>query len=802
MKIYLKPDWDYQPSYEDVNAIGHFAGRQQEKEELMDEFLRKDNGSILISGARGVGKTSLIFQALRESLKQDERIVPIVLNASQLDLHGGHDQKNLPKIIIENLIRRLYGYFQTNDHKNKLSKELYDKLGGLYKKTIAKEYNALELVKNSDEAGETHDDTNTQESSHSLDKKYFLNVFYIVGVFLLFAPPIWRYFVNQTLGIIFLLLPTFSFKYLKKITTSLTKKLTSTNIAESLYKIDSSLSNLEYELNDILKKFLENQIKIIFIIDELDKLESEEKPEYIFEIIKTFKNLFTLSSALFIFITSDQAYKKIIEAKKSRKAYYTLFTNRIFLNRPNFQDLGGFLNDIIFKVENDNLTITEDFDNNFQDKNLTKFQNFKNYLCFKAKSDYFELSLIIRDYISGYANEDGKRLPFINLPELKTDDRSQSKIQKVIEQIFDINKIQEQSEWHQNDLMLSQLYDFLEDNFRKSSFQIDFDEEESILKDYFIPYLERLEIINRIETKTSDPNISQPINIGVFQWTGNIPGEAGKPALPKSPKQLFEVEEKFAEEAKKYVQIANDIDDMDHNIEEIISGEFERSEYNPLEGDGISEGRDGGKITTLNAFNIYSKYESYIDGLSENYPKHINRQELRNLTKELGEEVKKYKDTLLNLFGNLFKSGLDKKSIVFTQEVLQNDPSLFELTSALRNEVVNSGVQHSVIYRNDPLKSKQLLITINLSPSVISEETLKLLHENKSYRVINLQSKPELDYSKKNEFSSTRTIKNKKKKATIQLYTEKTEAFQNILIEDNYTAVVPYLQNLFKWFAE
>lgn len=127
MKIYLKSDWDYPPSYEKDRQLGHFAGREKEKSELVDEFLRKDSGTILVSGARGVGKTALLFKAVQEATLKDGRIVPIVINASQLDLHLGIKAETLPAIILKNLIRRLYGYFQADanqEEKENISRAL------------------------------------------------------------------------------------------------------------------------------------------------------------------------------------------------------------------------------------------------------------------------------------------------------------------------------------------------------------------------------------------------------------------------------------------------------------------------------------------------------------------------------------------------------------------------------------------------------------------------------------------------------------------------------------------------------
>ena len=55
--VTLKQDWDYQPRLGDPR--GHHASRHEEQAAVADFVERRDEGSLLVVGRRGSGKTSL-----------------------------------------------------------------------------------------------------------------------------------------------------------------------------------------------------------------------------------------------------------------------------------------------------------------------------------------------------------------------------------------------------------------------------------------------------------------------------------------------------------------------------------------------------------------------------------------------------------------------------------------------------------------------------------------------------------------------------------------------------------------------
>lgn len=84
MKLILKRDWDIQisPPIIDESLKGHHGGRIKEVEMLTNELLRGKKGSILISGYRGVGKTSLVYKSLWDAKNIKDDFIYVLLNAA------------------------------------------------------------------------------------------------------------------------------------------------------------------------------------------------------------------------------------------------------------------------------------------------------------------------------------------------------------------------------------------------------------------------------------------------------------------------------------------------------------------------------------------------------------------------------------------------------------------------------------------------------------------------------------------------------------------------------------------------
>ena len=355
-----------------------------------------------------------------------------------------------------------------------------------------------------------------------------------------------------------------------------------------------------------------------------------------------------------------------------------------------------------------------------------------------------------------------------------------------------MNCLKEQSKWHKNDVLLSNLYNFLQDNFNKS-FVIKSISSSSIIIDYLIPYLNRLQVIQ--EQKSS----KEEEGIRTYQWTNDIPGEDGLEDVKSTPDLLFKEEKEYINIAKKYVQQINDIDDL----VSIIQEEEKPEEYTFLT--GVIKGRDGEKYTGINAYNIFIKHQPYIDGLLLDCPENVNSNDLKKFSKELNEEIEKLKSFSQKMFTEIIKEILLNEKLSIAERQLPSDPQLFSLMNGLRDYIITNGLTHYVIL-NEPEKSKQLLITLNLPPKILSFDNLKLLEDNKSYKIINIQTDNDLDYSDKKKITEEKRRfipkrkGGKKKKMIIKQEDRDIKSFINIKLDDSYQIFINPLKEISDWF--
>lgn len=144
MKIVLKKDWDIPLRFynsEDLEE-GCFVGRNKETSALTNEIIRKTSGSIIVCGHRGVGKTSLVYKAVKDAKDKNTNIIPILINASQLELYANNETID-PKNILVNLIRRFYSTVKVQ--KLDLNPDFDTKrIEKLYSKAVAASFKSLE----------------------------------------------------------------------------------------------------------------------------------------------------------------------------------------------------------------------------------------------------------------------------------------------------------------------------------------------------------------------------------------------------------------------------------------------------------------------------------------------------------------------------------------------------------------------------------------------------------------------------------------------------------------------------------
>ena len=407
-RIILKRDWDYQPK------LGHTESnhitRKKEHSILVDFMARRDEGSLLVCGHRGVGKTSSVITAINDTKKQARNIIPILIKATSIDL----DQKDGKKALLQSLIRFLHNAVKDN---NEIADDLKKRTKKVHDNSLASEMNEEK----------TSDTTRIMKKTLNMRVKSNLGVILIIlGLSYLgldqFFTDLWVF----SLAVIVLGagLATYDFyKFDRK-----------RNTDRSYYRHDYDFVDLQSEFEDLLKQYAACS-KILFVLDELDKIGNLNS------IIQQMKMLINQGSVLFIFITDTKHLKELNE---KRGMDYTLFSQILFLKRPLFEEMESFIDDIV--------------DNSNGLKDDSNYKIFKNHLCYRSQTDFFDLYRAIRDHVTG-KNHDGN--PIIEFSP-NSIQRTQANLQKSIGWIYGRKKYDNPSQQQINDEMIDLLYEIIE----------------------------------------------------------------------------------------------------------------------------------------------------------------------------------------------------------------------------------------------------------------------------------------------------------------------------------------------------
>jgi len=735
LKLALKKDWDYFPHYE--KSQGHFVGRREEKNKVENWFLRREKGCFLVSGERGVGKTALVYEALYKATQKNKRIIPVLINSSQLIIEESLSEcKNVLEIsaekleekIIINLIRRLY-----TAAKGKLDKSLQEKLDMLYRKAVSDKTQIKEenrLIKESEqEEKEEHE----IEGKFSLDQEQVRNFLsylgVIIGMTFFYQASQSNLVLNILLGSLFFLYPkTLSYRLFKYIAK---KKATMTSSSvEELYISDKSVSNLEYDLYALLDgaSSIEKPYKIIFVIDEMDKIKQTTNVK-ITDLITTFKNLFTLSSGIFVFIAGKEMYDIVELSKEQRDIAYTLFSDKIFICRPNFKDLEDYVDEIIDEPHE-----------NFIEKMI--YHDFRNLLCYQSKSDFFELHFKIRDYIETFDNYDR---PILKIESLDESAQFHASIQKVLGQIYNLNKYRAPSSWHQNNLLLADLYKFIDISWFKELFlrkSPPLKDDSLELRTYqaetnLVEYLLRLGAISLKgeETKTIE---DETIEGFVYNWTRS------KINVLATPQELLDYEKAFLDNLAKFSLCVNEIDDVSFILQgkKIVEYDETRIFNNDVQ-----------KYCDIDVFSIYTSNQKYKDGLNKEMPEHILREELDSQTKKILTNIDQLKSQVIIIVERFITEHVQLTNFSFAN--FNSDVNLFSSAMlSIREGVVNNKIPHICFYRKVPKCSRQILVIKDM-PEKLYEDHKDLINENAAnHLIMNLNTtgvKYNLEYVQKNK---------------------------------------------------
>ena len=711
MKITIKNDWDIplRFPYADRKPKGLFIGRKKELSHLVNELKRRETGSILICGHRGVGKTSFIYKAIWELKAKDNLIIPILLNAAQLEAESIKDIIESKKIL-ENLIRRLYSMTRDIDFlDNKIDSHIID----LYYKAIASNYEHLEIFSLKSQI--SNEIIEQKASSFKFTMKDFRVLIFLIpwliSLLLILTKIIPIELLNDLVSLIIgLPLPLFlNYAYSKsKIRKNL--KLEDKK-SELLYKFDASICNIEYDLEKIHREIRDQNQKLIYIIDELDKLD----PKQVIEVLKFFKNLFTLSDAIFIFIGGEEIFD--LEVKLSpnqseiyRAKEYTYFTSKYFLSRPNWSDLNNYFDQIILNVS---------------DLEKNSLIVLKNALFFEAKNDFFDLKSFIKSRIIDFDENDNPIIKF----EENNEDIQKSRFYKSILLIFEEKYISLRfNEWKNNEMLLRQLFKQVHYVFNLNPNQTIVDPSDETIRSEI--FREFYSLLNRLgafritkEEKIMIRGLQTPIRN--YQYIGKIPKEP-----PDKLDELTEFEQRYLEVFEHYINFLLPL----YNAKRKIKGEelIERNNFYSFPYNFSKELSEWGFHASYINKENFTIYNTLIN---ERPPFEYRRENIEAKTNQMLVQ----NNTVFNNFHNILLQAIMKIYSGYNLKnlQLQGDNKLFTGDlEELRRQFVN--FNPNVIFNSD--YSNQILITHN-HLEIIEKYKEQIEENSEHYKIINISKK-------------------------------------------------------------
>lgn len=706
-KIILKRDWDQSPKiYEDNGFSGYFVGREREVNLLLNEILSKKRGAVLVSGYRGVGKTSLVYKVLSEVLKRDKNILVVLMNAAQLEVESEGNKIN-PRNIIENLIRRLY----TVTKNKKLKDDIKISIDKLYKKAVAEEFKLIERFIDSQRTLEKEEEERIREIL--IDEKIaHIVVFFTCWVFgasLILFDVIPIKWINNLLGLLFTFpVPyTINLIHRKRIKKQYQRQISAQS--EELYQFDDRISNLEFDLEEVHKKLSESGKKLIYVIDELDKLDVEQ----VKEALKYFKNLFTLSDAIFIFVGGEEIYNLGLEKQGSDNSFrskeYTYFTSRYFLTRPLYSDLEKFIDEII---------------ENKSDLTERELEIFKRSLCFDAQNDFFDIKRVIRDRITSFEGEN----PIIEIDEgkLNSEYLNKARMHKAISILFeDKYMYEEHSKWIENEKVLRTAFNHAEDIINSFPGKQVADPTGDQIQDEFIRDLNgllyrygalKLKITN--ETTQNIRGIDVPIRN--YNYFGHIPTD-----IPDRLDQPTEYERRFIDKFKEWTEYILAV----FNAFQVAKGEKEITENEFFKNPTVI-------LNTLIEWN-YNVSQPFNDNLqwynqitTQRPPFPYKREYIEQAYSQISNYILNFKKSNLPIIITraiiqLFPNTLQLKN-------LQQNPNLFSGSAGRIKQVLNT-FNPPVLFKGD--YSRQILLIYDRDKEI--KEILETLKDNmKTHRIV------------------------------------------------------------------
>jgi len=666
MKTYLKKNWSEQFIYGDKTP-GIFVGREQERKSLQNVINGNTSSAVLVSSVRGAGKTSFVHKTLSEM----DNVRPIFVNIGHaLANTDVNNEKEKKKLILVSLIRATHFNFD----KDNTLKKLYRRCFSQYKEENF-ESTTEEIEKDVGIKGDFKVNRKTMVQ---------LVLVFLVALGLSLDSFIARAIIGFIgLGGIF-------------ISVSWKKKWTKNFSFGASEVIDNSTEYLEIEFENWLRS-QEKRQKLVFVIDELDKVDLKVS----LEMIKEYKNLFNRAFAHFIFIAGHKAFDLVQADREGEDGIFpTFFTHIFYLPLPTTSELKEYL--------------TEIFEQNGDKLDKTAEDELINYLLFRSKNDFFELKRLISDLI--LFDESCK--PYIDIDKIKEGDPIYSKASKLFgyaNLFLQKNLRKLKKHWRNNSELQKEVLKFLNEKFPAKI------KMEQITNSNLSQLVNFLVDVGGLKPEKSEKDASVIIS---YQWTGKY-----NRSDIEAP--LEEEDKKFISSFSNMIQLANDIENLPLCYKD---GKFG-------DPDLIEEDLDGQYLSGISLYSTYIDYIDIFEDLKEPFERlKIPKEKAIDARKIIDEQVeniyKNYFDIATGALNQIFEDNTD----IFKKEKIDSLAHNINGTFASLPDFLSlfgPGVYETAVYGKTD-QSKYALLIRNFEDEESIQKALSELNNNKKILIVNL----------------------------------------------------------------
>ena len=356
-----------------------FTGTPNIMDDMVEDIIRDNPTCYLVSGYRGAGKTSFVLM-LEDEIKKKEGLKPVLFVHTNFSKY--HSQTHLLRKLIRGLYQKLQGtdpYCKDKNTTEGLSSEQVDKINDLYEKTF---YDT------------THNFTKSLRYENvtvgKLDVKAFLKCIIPFFFFAIFTFNAYTHFISADvlynwLGLIITFVLTILGVFEINMTLTKNKTEQSDLIRKSLY--DDEIA--DYFFIEILK-CLKARYNIVFVLDELDKVEEKDMDN----LLKEIKPYLVCGLATFIAVAGQHLYYQYENSRMKDDAILSsIFSKKVHISLLSSVELRELFVKQLVKQSNQ-----------YTSTQLNSLNEYTDYLIFQSKRIPRKFISMIREeliYING-----------------------------------------------------------------------------------------------------------------------------------------------------------------------------------------------------------------------------------------------------------------------------------------------------------------------------------------------------------------------------------------------------------------